>query len=137
LAPPLINFVAEKWCDAENFHSTLYIRVGWKGIFRNRTSKLERCFEILYISVMKILVCLVNKRFIIKVFVTQVKFIFYCRFYFLGNISSDKYNSFRWKSQENLSFMSEKSLKSSKIEIFSWPPRPYGQLQGLGSNVFS
>jgi hypothetical protein len=32
--------------------------------------------------------------------------------------------------------MSEKSLKSSKIEIFSWPSRPYGQLQGLGFNVF-
>jgi hypothetical protein len=32
--------------------------------------------------------------------------------------------------------MSEKSLKSSKIEIFSWPPGPCGQLQGLGSNVF-
>jgi hypothetical protein len=29
-----------------------------------------------------------------------------------------------------------KTLKSSKIEIYSWPSRPYGQLQGLGSNVF-
>jgi hypothetical protein len=63
-------------------------------------------------------------------------YIFYCRFYLLGNISSDKYNGFRWKSQENLSFMSEKSLKSSKIEMFSWPPRSYSQ-QDLGSNVFS
>jgi hypothetical protein len=27
--------------------------------------------------------------------------------------------------------MSEKSLKSSKIEMYSWPPRSYGQLQGL------
>jgi hypothetical protein len=32
--------------------------------------------------------------------------------------------------------MSEKPLKSSKIEFYSWPSRPYGQLQGLGPNVF-
>jgi hypothetical protein len=32
-------------------------------------AKLERCFEILHISVMKVLVCLVSKRYIIKVFV--------------------------------------------------------------------
>jgi hypothetical protein len=37
---------------------------------------------------------------------------------------------------ENLSSISEKLLKSSKIEIFSWLSRLYGQLQGLGSNVF-
>jgi hypothetical protein len=43
------------------------------------------------------------------------KVIFYCRFYFLGNISTDKYNGFTWKSQENLKYMSE---KSSKIKIF-------------------
>jgi hypothetical protein len=55
---------------------------------------------------------------------SKVKFIFNCRFYFLGNISSDKYNGFKWKSQENLSSMSKKSSKSSKIEIYSWPPRP-------------
>jgi hypothetical protein len=68
---------------------------------------------------------------------SKAKVIFYCRFNFSGNISSDKYNGFRWKSQENISSMSEKSLKSSKIEMYSWPPRSYGQLQGLGSNVFS
>jgi hypothetical protein len=39
--------------------------------------------------------------------------------------------------KENLNSMSEKSLKSSKIEMFSLPPRSYGQLKGLGSNVFS
>jgi hypothetical protein len=83
-----------------------------------------------------------------KIFITEIyniskqpsslaKVIFYCRFYFLGNISSDKYNGSRWKSQENLSSMIEKSLKSSKIEMYSWPLRSYGQLQGLGSNVFS
>jgi hypothetical protein len=83
-----------------------------------------------------------------KIFITEIyniskhpsslaKIIFYCRFYFAGNISSDKYNGFRWKSQENLSSMSENPLKTSKIEIFSWPPRPHGQLQGLASNVFS
>jgi hypothetical protein len=83
-----------------------------------------------------------------KIFITEIyniskhhsslaKVIFYCRFYSLGNISSDKYNGFIWKSQENLSSMSEKSLKSSKIEMYSWSPRSYGQFQGLGSNVFS
>jgi hypothetical protein len=40
----------------------------------------------------------------------------------------DKYNGFRCKSQEKLSSMIEKSLKSSKIEMYSWPPRSYGQL---------
>jgi hypothetical protein len=83
-----------------------------------------------------------------KIFITEIyniskhrsslaKVIFNCRFYYSGNISSDKYNGFRWKSQENLSSLSEKSWKSSKIEIFSWLPRPYGQLQGLDSNFFS
>jgi hypothetical protein len=59
--------------------------------------------------------------------------------YFSGNNSNDKYygfHGFRWKSQENLSSIREKALKSSKIEIFSWPPQPYGVLQGLGSIVF-
>jgi hypothetical protein len=58
--------------------------------------------------------------------------IFYCRFYFLDSISSYKYYGFKWKSQENLSSRSEKPL----IEIFSWPSRWNGQLQGSGSNVF-
>jgi hypothetical protein len=48
----------------------------------------------------------------------------------------DKYYGFRWKSQENLSSFLENPIKSSKIEIYSWPSWPYGQLQGLGSNVF-
>jgi hypothetical protein len=37
---------------------------------------------------------------------------------------------------ENSRKLQEKSLKLSKIEIFSWPPRQCGQFQGLGSNVF-
>jgi hypothetical protein len=53
------------------------------------------------------------------------KIIFCCGFYFLGNISSDKYYCYRWKSQENLSFIREKPLKSSKIENFSWLSRPF------------
>jgi hypothetical protein len=77
-----------------------------------------------------------------KIFITEIcsiskhlsklaKVIFYCRFFFLGNISSDKYYGFRWKSQENLSSIRENPLKSSKFEFFSWPSRPYGQLQGF------
>jgi hypothetical protein len=71
-----------------------------------------------------------------KIFITEIyniskhpsslaKVIFYCRFYFLDNIPSDKYNGFRCKSQENIKFIR-----------FSWPTRPYGQIHGLGSNVF-
>jgi hypothetical protein len=89
------------WCEAN--HCIYHL----KCCLRSKNDNKKRCFEILYISVMKILVCLVNKRLIIKVFVTRkVKFIFNCRFYFfyflfrfLGNISCDKYNSFRWKRQ--------------------------------------
>jgi hypothetical protein len=82
-----------------------------------------------------------------KIFITEIcsiskhrsslaKIIFYCRFYVLGNILSDKYYGYRLKSQENLSSIRKNPLKSSKIKIFLWPSRPYGQLQGLGSNVF-
>jgi hypothetical protein len=74
-----------------------------------------------------------------KIFITEIcsiskhrssiaKVIFYCRFYFLGNISRYKYYGFRWKSQENLSSIRENPLKSSKIEIYSWPSRPYGKV---------
>jgi hypothetical protein len=55
---------------------------------------------------MKILVCLVNKRFIIKVFVPNSFLassnLFFCRFYFLGNISSQEKNKTQKKYTEIL-----------------------------------
>jgi hypothetical protein len=45
------------------------------------------------------------------------------------NQTGDKYYGFGWQNQENLgSILCEKALKSSKIEIFPWPPSQNHQI---------
>jgi hypothetical protein len=68
---------------------------------------------------------------------SKFKVIFYSRVYFFGLILSHKYYAFRWKSQENFSFLHEKTLNIIKSWDFFMAVWPNWQFLASSAKILS